>query len=312
MFATAQNNMGKGVQPACFAPYSGRFANGVAHATIGRPIYFIGSTYGLMCLTFKGVLAMKTKAFISSVIVFFALCVPQFFAGAAHAQNVGWQAPEGCEIFLTVQAKGCRVSNHYRCEGDRAGDQWRADFDQEGMFFRSRINAETEWVESYDSNPPVQQLLGQRRDPASFSDLIAAGVDTFDFDLTRSDGVKSSVKGFDRLTGVQITIDGVILDETAFEATETDVTGAQMRASRGREYISRDKRLFFAGPGEVDLGDGQWLPIDGSPIDFINPGEPGFAAKMPLYDCDPVLTEAPRLPAIPNRVDALRQLASIH
>src|SRR5690606_21121627 len=99
-----------------------------------------------------------------------ALAGPLAMATPALART--WTAPEGCEIFLTVQSKLCRVSNHYRCGSDDAGDQWRADFDQEGLFFQSRINFETEWVESYD-NSGVQRLEPNPEDPASFSELIA-------------------------------------------------------------------------------------------------------------------------------------------
>ncbi|WP_112310844.1 hypothetical protein [Pseudogemmobacter bohemicus] len=222
------------------------------------------------------------------------LTVPAL-TGAAAART--WTAPEGCETFMTVQAKGCRVSNYYICTADPAGDQWRADFDQEGLFFRSRINSETEWVESIsEGEGTVQWLAPDRADPASFSELISSGIDTFEFSLTRDNGFDTKVNGFDRLTGRTVTIDGVTLEETEFEAAETDADGNQVRRSRGNEYISRDMRLFFSGPGQTDLGDGQWLPIDGGPIDFIFPGEPGFASPSPLYDCDPLVTEAPALP----------------
>lgn len=220
-------------------------------------------------------------------------------AGYAGART--WSAPESCEIFMTVQAKGCRVSNYYTCTADQKGDQWRADFDQEGLFFRSRINSETEWVESIsegDGAGTVQMLAPNAADPASFSELISTGIDTFEFSLTRNTGFDTTVTGFDRLTGRSVTIDGVVLEETEFEASEIDADGAQVRRSRGNEYISREMRLFFSGPGQSDLGDGQWLPIDGSPIDFIFPGEPGFASPRPLYDCDPLMTEAPADPAL--------------
>lgn len=205
-----------------------------------------------------------------------------------------WTAPEGCEIFLTVQSKLCRVSNHYRCAADPAGDQWRADFDQEGLFFTSRINFETEWVESFDSNPPTRQWLDANpEDPARFSELLSSGVDTFSFGLSHDDGYRSAVRGFDRLTGRTVTIDGVVLEETEFDYTETDDFGSVVRRGRGHEYISREWRMFFAGPGETDLGDGQWLPIDGSPVDFIFPGEKGFASTQPIYDCDALTAEGP-------------------
>lgn len=198
-----------------------------------------------------------------------------------------WTAPEGCEIFMTVQSKECRVSNHYRCAADAEGDQWRADFDQEGLYFQSRINFETEWVESHELNPPVRQSLAPgAEDPARFSELLSTGTDTFAFGLARSDGANSNVRGFDRLTGRSVTIDGVVLEETEFDFEETDLFGNVLRRARGNEYISREMRLFFAGPGETDLGDGQWLPIDGSPMQFLFPGDKGFAATQPIYDCD--------------------------
>ncbi len=118
-------------------------------------------------------------------------------SGAAQAQSPVpgvFTPPEGCTGWLTVQSRGCRVSNHYKCVGDAPGDQWRADFDQEGIFFVSRIDRETQWVESYDMFPTVRQTLDPNpADPASFSELLSAGVDTFDFGLTEDTGNQSRV-----------------------------------------------------------------------------------------------------------------------
>lgn len=202
-----------------------------------------------------------------------------------------WTAPEGCEAFLTVQAKACRVSNHYRCAADAPGDQWRADFDQEGVFFYSRIDSEAQWVESYD---PVKQVLDPAPvDAASFSELLSSGIDTWDFNLSREDGTGSRASGFDRLTGRTAVIDGITLQQTEVDFTEYDQAGNVLRRARGNEYLHPDWRLFFAGPGETDLGDGQWLPIDGSPVEFIFPGEDGFMATQPKYDCDVLSAEGP-------------------
>lgn len=213
---------------------------------------------------------------------------------AGPAQAGTWTAPEGCEIFMTVQAKGCRVSNHYRCAADPAGDQWRADFDQEGLYFMSRINSEAEWVESLEANPPVRQTLDPgAADPAAFSELLSTGVDSYDFGLSDDDGSHTNVTGYDRLTGRSLTIDGVALEETEFDFTETDDWGNVLRRARGTEYISREMRMFFAGPGETDLGDGQWLPVDGSPVDFVFPGDKGFASSQPIYDCDALTASLP-------------------
>jgi hypothetical protein len=227
-----------------------------------------------------------------------ALTLAPALPGAARAQ--GWQPPAGCEIFVTVQARGCRVSNHFRCAGDPAGDQWRVDFDQEGPFFQSRINAEAEWVESSGLPDAVIQRLGDRPDPASFSELLSSGLDTFEFGLDHSDGTATRVTGFDRLTGQSVVIDGITLKETEFEFTETDPAGTILRQSRGREFIHPEWRLFFAGPSEWNGGEG-FVPIDGSPRQFIFPGEPGFAATQPIFDCDAILSFAPGAAVVPAR-----------
>lgn len=204
-----------------------------------------------------------------------------------------WTAPQGCEIFLTVQSKQCRASNHYRCDGDAPGDQWRADFDQDGLFFQSRINSEAEWVESYEMNPTVrQELQPGAMDPASFTDLVTRGRDDFIFGLSKETGEETDVRGYDQLTGKTWVIDGITLSETEFSYEETDASGMVLRKSRGREYIHPEWRLFFSGPSEWWDGT-QWLPGDGSPLQFIFPGEPGFAATEPLFDCDPVLSQGP-------------------
>lgn len=202
-----------------------------------------------------------------------------------------WDAPEGCTAFMTVQSKACRVSHYYRCDRDTPGDQWRVDMDQEGPFFFSRINSEGEWVESLDS---ARQVLDPSPvDRASFSELLASGIDTWDFTLSKDDGTGSRAAGYDRLTGKSAAIDGITLQQTEVEFTEYDRDGTVLRRSRGNEYVNPDWRLFFAGPGETDLGDGQWRPIDGSPVQFVFPGEPGFLATQPIYDCDALTASVP-------------------
>ena len=211
------------------------------------------------------------------------------FLGALPAQAGSFTPPAGCNIFLTVQSRACRVSNYYTCTQDAPGDQWRADFDQEGLFFASRVDREGQWVESLEMSPMVRQTLDPApEDPASFTELLG-GIDTFAFNLTRDNGERSAVRGFDRLTGKSFVIDGVTLAETEFEFTENDDAGNLLRRSRGREYIHPEWRLFFAGPSEWDGGAG-YVPMDGSPLKFISPGEPGFAATQPLFECDAVLS----------------------
>ena len=212
---------------------------------------------------------------------------------AQPAAAAGFTPPEGCTGFMTVQSRGCRVSNHYRCEKDAPGDQWRADFDQQGVFFLSRIDSEAQWVESYEMFPTVAQTMDPNpEDPASFTELLT-GADSYAFGLSKDSGERSQVSGYDRLTGKTVVIDGIALEQTVFEFSETSIGGSLLRKARGTEYIHRDWRLFFAGPTEWDGGDGNAIPVDGSPMQFIFPGEPGFAATQPIFDCDAILSQSP-------------------
>lgn len=223
--------------------------------------------------------------------------------GAGQAQT--FAPPEGCSAHMTVQSRACRVSHYYTCPQDTPGDQWRADFDQEGIFFLSRIDREAQWVESVELFPTVRQTLDAGpEDPASFSSLLSEGIDTFAFNLSRDNGENSHVTGFDRQTGRSFTIDGITLNETQFEFTETDAAGNVLRRSRGNEYIHPEWRLFFAGPSEWEQ-DGKWLPVDGSPVQFVFPGEPGFLSTEPLFECDAILSSAPVPQARGARDDAL-------
>lgn len=198
--------------------------------------------------------------------------------------------PEGCEVFLTLQGRGCYLANYYTCEADAAGDRWRVDYDQDGIFYRSRIDSETQWVETHEMFPDVVQTLDPNpRDPANFSSLLSTGRDDFDFSLSKDNGEHSNVAGFDRLTGKKVTIDGVTLEETEYSYQETDDAGNVLRQARGNEYVHPDWRLFFSGKSEFFDGT-DWLPMDGSPMQFIMPGEKGFAATQPIFDCDAVMS----------------------
>lgn len=211
---------------------------------------------------------------------------------ASPALAGGFKAPEGCQTTMTVQARGCYVANYYTCSAS-PGDLFRADYDQEGPFFLSRIDSETQWVEStnLDDNT-VQTLDAGPLDPASFTTLLATGYDGFIFSLSKTNGEHTNVRGFDRLTGKTVKIDGVTLDQTEYEYTETDDAGNIQRQSRGLEYIMRDQRTFISGTSEWWDGT-DWLPMEGSPVDFAFPGDKGFEATQPIFDCDAVMSGLP-------------------
>lgn len=207
--------------------------------------------------------------------------------------------PPGCTADMTVQMLGCTVSNHYTCAADTPGDRWRADFGQNGKFFESRINAEAEWVESFDFNPDGRKVLEQpQRDAASFSALLATGEDRYDFSTLADDGARQNVTGFDRLTGLTTVIDGVTLLQTQYDAQAVQDDGTPAWHTRGHEFIDPARRIFLSGRGEWQGAEGgEFLPFDSSPLNFAFPGDAGFMSTTPLFGCDEVLSEAdlPRL-----------------
>jgi hypothetical protein len=207
---------------------------------------------------------------------------------AAPAMAANFTPPKGCTTYMTVQERSCMVSQFYTCEGDAKGDQWRADFGADGPTFLSKIDREAQWLESYQIDPQTKEVMDPNpKDPASFSELLANGLDTFDFTLTRSDGRHSSVKGFDRLTGKTVTIDGIALKQTEYEYTMTDLSdGSVIDHSKGNEFISDDWRTFLSGHVEFEQADGSWIPWENAPVKFFRAGSTGFQSTLPLFDCD--------------------------
>ena len=217
-------------------------------------------------------------------------------------------APQGCTANLTVQSRGCTVSQFYTCEADPKGNQWRADYGGDGMYYLSMIDSETQWVESYDidgatSTPTNKETLDPNaKDPASFSGLLTTGLDTFDFNLTKSTGEKTHVTGFDQLTGKTAVIDGQTLKQTEYEFTQLDDKGTILRHAKGNEYISEEFRSFFSGHSNWENDDGTWVTIEGAPVTFIKPGEPGFGSTLPVFECDDQMSDlTPPNFAVPNQ-----------
>ncbi len=217
--------------------------------------------------------------------------LPLLFASPAIAG--GFKAPEGCQSVMTVQSRGCYVANYYSCSANPT-DLFRVDYDQEGPFYKSMVDSETQWIESIDLGDGVVQTLDPNpADPASASALLETGYDGFTFSLSKDNGEHTNVTGFDRLTGETVTIDGVTLERTEYEYTETDDEGAILRQSRGNEYILKEPRTFIAGTSEWWDGE-TWQPMDGHPVDFAFPGDKGFEATQPIFDCDAVMSGVPQ------------------
>lgn len=208
--------------------------------------------------------------------------------------------PQGCEAIVTVQQKACLVSHIFTCATDPQGYTRRVDLDMDGMTYVGSIDSETQWIESFSPRSGSTSLLGENpRDPASFSELLETGVDTYDF-TTESDvfGVTRYV-GTDRLTGETQTIDGVTLEQTEFDIRAFDSDGRQIWAAEGREFINRDWRVFLSGVRDVTDLNGSFSEND-SPVTFAFPGEAGFLASEPQYDCGAILSGLGSHPLLNN------------
>lgn len=194
--------------------------------------------------------------------------------------------PPGCEGTLTVQMRGCLVTNHFVCEGDPEGVRRHITFREEGASSASVVDAEYQWLESY--GPERRETLGEDvADPASLTELFETGVDTFDFPLVEGSGPAEQrfrIIGVDELQGEEVEIDGEPLERTRFAMKRLDETGAEVYSVEGEQYVSRDRRLFFAGTETLEI-DGQTIEGDNTPVSFIEPGEPGFLADEPIYEC---------------------------
>ena len=193
--------------------------------------------------------------------------------------------PAGCDAFLTVQTESCQVGHHFTCQGDPEGHQRRVTLDEQGMTYVGEIDGETQWISSFHVlSGHRERLESNPVEPASLSDLIETGVDDFDF-RTLSDEIGTTrYVGQDTLTGREITIDGVTLAETTYDITAFDDAGNEIWSAQGREFISRNWRMFLSGAGTVTTPEGQYERSN-KPVEFIYPGEPGFLSSSPKHGC---------------------------
>ncbi|MCX7302126.1 MAG: hypothetical protein NTX73_17435 [Rhodobacterales bacterium] len=209
-------------------------------------------------------------------------------AFAQNAQTIS--LPAGCTGYVTVQSKSCTVSHHFTCEGDPEGWQRRIDMNDTGITYFGAIDAETQWVESYDlQNGGTETLEAAPVDRASFTDLTMNGIDTYDFKTEAESGITRFV-GADKLTGESVTIDDVTLLQTEYDITAYDSGGAMVWQSKGREYISPEWRMFLSGRSTITTPDDEF-ETDDTPMEFIFPGEAGFLSSHPKYGCASVLSE---------------------
>lgn len=209
---------------------------------------------------------------------------------AAQEAPTAFSLPAGCEAYVTVQTESCTVEHQFTCAFDPDGHQRRASLDERGLIYTGRIDAETQWIDSFHLiNGHREQLEADPVEPASISDLIALGVDDYDFRTLSDEIGETRYTGQDTLTGRQVTIDGVTLDETTFDITAYDPAGNEIWSAQGREFISRDWRVFFSGVSTITNQRGTFEVSD-RPVEFIFPGEPGFLSSRPKHGCGVALS----------------------
>ena len=213
----------------------------------------------------------------------------------AAAQTDTFSLPAGCEAFVTVQGKDCSVDHHFTCQGDPAGHKQRVSLDERGITYLGTTDDQTQWISSFHPlSGHSERLEDKPADPASFSELLRDGRDSYDFRTLSEEVGTTRYVGEDRLTGRVVTIDDVTLQETEFEITAYDADGTEMWHTEGNEYVSSDWRMFLAGTGVTTTPD-ETFERDGSPMEFIYPGEPGFLSANPKYGCGAVLSSFPVL-----------------
>ncbi len=202
----------------------------------------------------------------------------------------GFSPPAGCSGVLTIQSKGCMLTNVWTCEGEAEGLQWVALFDERGPFQVKQVDTEFQWLTTYyTSLPRLERMQIPAPDPASLAELFVSGFDSYDFTVVPDAGPLGPQRyvGFDRLTG-ETVIDGEPLHTTeyGFERSLSDGTVLSRRA--GRQFVSDRHRIFILGQSwHVDSPD---EVRDHSPVEFLYPGEAGFMAAVPKYECGAMMS----------------------
>jgi hypothetical protein len=204
--------------------------------------------------------------------------------GPALAQGQ-FSLPAGCTAYVTVQKADCTISHLFTCEADPEGHQRRVDLSEVGLTYMGVIDSQTQWVESFHaSTGETTTLAPGAADPADFDALVETGRDGLDFQTMSDMFGLTRYAGEDRLTGRSVEIDGVTLLETAFNMVVTDQSGNVIWEIEGNEFIHPEWRTFLSGVRTFTTPDDS-VTEDGTPVEFIFPGEPGFLGSTPRHGC---------------------------
>lgn len=206
----------------------------------------------------------------------------------ASAATAIFTPPKGCHVEFTAQLHGCRVENHYRCDADPAGERRISFADQTGEYFISQIDSETRWIASVSPQDGTMDALDAKAsaDNASFTTLLATGRDDYDFVTRSNSGETQRYIGYDHLTGESVTIGGQPLERTEFSIRIEGADGQLLATREGHQLISRSLRVFFGDTETFTPAGAGPEPDTSTPVSIAFPGQSGFAAAKPIFDCD--------------------------
>jgi hypothetical protein len=203
--------------------------------------------------------------------------------------------PQGCNAFVTIQSHSCAVEHYFTCESDPDGIKRRVSLGEDGLNFVGSTDRDAQWLTSfYPFTDHREELESSPADPASLSELLAKGVDTYDFQTNSDEIGLTRYVGEDRLTGRTVVIDDVVLQQTDYNITAYGPDGTELWSSAGNEFVNAEWRSFIGGTTTVTSPDDSF-DKDDRPVQFIFPGEPGFLSANPKFDCGAVLSSAPAL-----------------
>jgi hypothetical protein len=243
-----------------------------------------------------GIRKRGLSLFLAPSLVLAAVAMMAPLPVAAQQTDRLFTVPEGCTAFLSVQSRSCTVAHYWTCAADPAGARWRVSVDDESAFYLSYTDAEFRWLQNWGLRDGSEgQLVEPEEDPASMTELLETGTDSMVFSMkTTQSGGFSNIRnytGFDSLNGDEVTVDGRTLLVTEF-AYQYDL-GDGPRRTQGNQFVHSEWRLFFGGVETVTMPDGETFEGNYSPVEFAEPGEPGFLSMTPTYDCGDIMSGFP-------------------
>lgn len=195
--------------------------------------------------------------------------------------------PEACQPVVTVQSRGCRVETMLRCGAPEALP-WRAEvYDAEGLrqvssftqdFVQLRIQLPRFGI-AFEHDP----AMSSSTPPAEMAET-GRGIERVRGFLTVGDRRLAVMFYNEIVRGEPMELDGRNLMGLRFKGTRTISPPIQAEAHDYMNYYDPETGALFGGESLLPGPDGK-LSLDGRPAALAFPGDPGFDAKVPVFDC---------------------------